>query len=75
MPLGILPSSMCSVKEISTKNSVTSNNLENLDVNDVLEIIKILLNYIKKRRVEEPPPSRLHSLQNGGLYAQLVEKF
>ena len=55
MPIGILPSSNCSVKEISMKNSLTSKDLENLDINDVLEIIKLLLNYIRKKKNREPP--------------------
>jgi len=57
MPKGILPSSMCSVKEISIKNSTTSKDFENLDINNVLEIIEVLLNYIRKKKNREPPAS------------------
>lgn len=50
MPKGILTPSMCSVKEITTKNSPTSNNFENLEIKDVLENIKVLIKYIRKKK-------------------------
>lgn len=50
MPLGILTSPMCNVKQIATKHSRTSNNFENLEINDVLENIKVLLKYIRKKK-------------------------
>lgn len=39
----------CDVKEIATKSSTISMNFEELEINDVLENIRLLLNYIKKR--------------------------
>ena len=41
---------MSEVNEISTKNCTTSKNFENFEVNDVLENIRLLLNYIKKQK-------------------------
>lgn len=40
----------CEVNEIATKNCTPSNNFEELEISDVLENIRLLLNYIKKRR-------------------------
>jgi len=40
---------MCGVNENSTKNCAASKNFEELEINDVLENIRLLLNYIKKR--------------------------
>jgi|GEM_PF-2589864 len=39
----------CDVKEIATKSSRISINFEELEINDVLENIRLLLNYIKRR--------------------------
>jgi len=44
---------MCEVKEIATKNCTASKNFEQLEINDVLENIRLLLNYIKKRKERE----------------------
>jgi hypothetical protein len=53
MPYGILTSSMCTVNDRATKNSVTNRNFVDLDLNDILENIKILLNYINDRKNKE----------------------
>ena len=54
MPKGIVSAFMYSVKEMSTKNSIASKNFENLEINDVLEIIEVLLNYIRKKKSRKP---------------------
>ncbi|MDO8481582.1 MAG: hypothetical protein Q7S75_00690 [bacterium] len=53
LPYGSLAVSMCKVNEIATKNCTTSNVFEDLDISDVLESIKLLLDYIKKRKQRE----------------------
>ena len=50
MPYGILTPSMCKVNEISTNKCTPNSSFDDLDINDVLENIRILLNYIKKQR-------------------------
>jgi hypothetical protein len=50
MPYGILTPSVCTVNENSTKNCTKSINFADPEINDVLESIRILLNYIKKYR-------------------------
>ena len=40
----------CEVNEIAAKNCTTSRNFDDLEINDVLENIKVLLNYIKKQK-------------------------
>ena len=37
----------CKVNEITTKNCTTSKNFDDLEISDVLENIKLLLDYIK----------------------------
>jgi len=49
LPAGSISNFMCEVKEIATKNCTTSKNFEELEISDVLENIRLLLNYIKKR--------------------------
>jgi hypothetical protein len=48
LPHGSLAFSMCNVNEITPKICPKSNNFDNLEINDLLENIKILLDYIKK---------------------------
>ena len=50
LPTDSISNFMCGVNEISTKNCTKSINFDDLDINDVLENIRILLNYIKKQR-------------------------
>ena len=50
LPADSISNFMCGVNEISTKKCTPSSNFEDLDINDVLENIRILLNYIKKQR-------------------------
>lgn len=50
LPADSISNFMCGVNEISTKNCTKSINFEELEINDVLESIRILLNYIKKQR-------------------------
>lgn len=50
MPSGILPNSRCEVNEIAAKNCTPSRNFDDLEISDVLENIKLLLNYIKKQK-------------------------
>ena len=52
MPDGILSLSMCNVNEITTKKCTKSKNFEDLEISDVLENIKLLLNYIKKKKLK-----------------------
>ena len=40
----------CKVNEITTKNCTTSKNFDDLEISDVLENIKLLLDYIKNRK-------------------------
>ncbi len=47
---GILASSSVVVNENATKISAQSSNFDDLDINDVLEIILDLLNYIRKQK-------------------------
>jgi len=47
---GIVFTSMCKVNEIATKNCMPSKNFDDLEISDVLENIKLLLNYIKKQK-------------------------
>lgn len=65
MPEGILATPKCVVNEISTKNSIATNILETLEVNDVLEIIKILLKYIRKNKFREPRPHPSYPCDQG----------
>ena len=44
---------MCEVNEIAVKNCTVSKNFEDLEISDVLENIKVLLNYIKKQKIRE----------------------
>ena len=50
LPADSISNFMCGVNEISTENCTKSINFDDLDINDVLENIRILLNYIKKQR-------------------------
>jgi len=50
LPADSISNFMCEVNENSTKNCTPSKNFDKLEVNDVLENIRLLLNYIKKRR-------------------------
>ena len=51
MPLyGIVSTFMCEVNEIAVKNCMPSKNFDDLEISDVLENIKLLLNYIKKQK-------------------------
>ena len=51
MPLiGILLSEGCKVNTIAAIISTQTINFDNLEVKDLLEIIKILLNYIKEQK-------------------------
>jgi len=50
MPAGILISSMCDVKKIAIKNSTINKTFADLETSDILENIRILLNYIKKHK-------------------------
>ena len=53
LPYGSLVFPKCKVNEIATRNCTASKVFENLDISDVLEIIKLLLDYIKKRKQRE----------------------
>ena len=53
LPYGSLVFSMCKVNEVATKNCTTMKNLDDLEISDVLESIKLLLNYIRKRKRRE----------------------
>jgi len=50
LPADSISNFMCEVNEISTKNCTASKNFEELEINDVLENIRLLLNYIKKQK-------------------------
>ena len=50
LPADSISNFMCGVNEISTKNCTESINFDDLEINDVLENIRILLNYIRKQR-------------------------
>ena len=50
MPTGILVKQVDNVNNTTTPICVVNKNLEPPDINDVLETIKLLLNYIKNKR-------------------------
>lgn len=65
MPSGILTTPKCDVKASAIDNSIRSKILDNLEINDVLEIIKLLLNYIMKIKKFKNEPRRFNSAGRG----------
>ncbi len=50
LPAGSISNFRCGVNEIAAKNCTPSKNFEELEISDVLENIRLLLKYIKKRK-------------------------
>ena len=70
---GSVSDQSCEVNEIAAKNCTTSRNFDDLEISDVLENIKVLLNYIKKQKkkkgaslVSDPPAKGLVRAREGG---------
>ena len=62
----------CEVNEIAVKNCATSRNFDDVEIKDVLENIRVLLNYIKKQKkkkgaslVSDPPAKGLVRAREG----------
>ena len=73
LPFGSVSNQSCEVKKIPLQNCTKSKNFDDLEINDVLENIKILLNYIKKQKkkkgaslVSDTPAKELVRAWEGG---------